>query len=129
MSGSFSTTGASHMILRVAELGLLDAVSSEQALREAERNLAAKLPVGLPAFRTLTKASVRWVADPSDEELRPFREQADAKDVPILTAAVRSGCSSLVTFNVGDYRGASIRVETPGDFLRRLRSVLEGLLE
>jgi hypothetical protein len=41
------------VILRMAEITLIDAVASQQIVSEAERNLAAKIPEALPAFRLL----------------------------------------------------------------------------
>jgi len=131
IAGSFSTTGASHRILRLAELGLIDAVSSAQAREEAERNLRSKLPSGFPAFSALVGAAVRWVREPSVEELERSRDQADEKDVPILAAAIAAGCSTLITLNVRDYRplAGSIAVDKPGDFVRRLREQLAKMAE
>jgi predicted nucleic acid-binding protein len=63
LAGSASTTGASHLILQLSELGLIDAVGSEQVRREVERNLKRKLPAALPDFRLLAGAAVRWVDD------------------------------------------------------------------
>jgi predicted nucleic acid-binding protein len=131
IAGSASTTGAAHAILQLGELGLIQLISSAQARREVERNLLAKLPAALPAFRLLSQAALTWVEDPTPEEAEPFAELAHPKDVPILAAAVRAGCESLVTFNVRDYHPApgSILVETPGQFLRRLRSLLAELYQ
>jgi predicted nucleic acid-binding protein len=129
IGGSASTTGASHIVLRLGELGLIDAVSSAQVRREVERNLAAKLPAALPAFRLLADAACRWVVDPDEAQLAAVRDQAHAKDVPILAAAVASGCEWLLTFNTKDFRprGKTIRVMTPGDFIQALRGLLEDL--
>lgn len=131
VAGSFSTTGASHLILRLAELGLIDAVSSAQAREEAERNLRSKLPAGLAGFRALTEAAVRWVSNADAASVERLRDQAHEKDVPILAAAVQAGCSSIVTHNVRDYApiSGSIRVNTPGDFMRQLRELLAKMVE
>lgn len=131
VAGSASTTGASHFLLRLAELGVIDAVSSEQAKAEAQRNLAAKLPAALPMFRALADAACRWVDDPPSERLEEVEDEADPKDVPILAAAVDAGCEALVTFNTRDYRpsGRGIRIEKPGEFLSRLRARLGELAE
>lgn len=131
ISGSFSTTGASHVILRLAEWGLIHAVSSEQVRREAERNLTAKLPAGLPGFRAIAGEAVRFVPDPSGDLVDRWRAHAHPKDAPILAAAIEAGCSVLVTFNVRDYRPPpdAIGVETPGEYLERLRTTLARLSE
>jgi predicted nucleic acid-binding protein len=130
LAGSASTTGASHLILQLSEIGLIDALACEQVRREVERDLERKLSAALPAFRLLAEAAVRWVADPKAEDGDSFRGQADDKDLPILVAAIREECQSLLTFNVRHYkpRGA-IRIERPGDFLGRLREHLAALPE
>jgi predicted nucleic acid-binding protein len=129
IGGSASTTGASHLVLRLSELGLTDAVSSAQVRSEVERNLAEKLPAALPAFRLLADAACRWVGDPDKTQLAAVRNQAHAKDIPILAAAVASECEWLLTFNTKDFRprGDTIRVSTPGDFIQALRGLLEEL--
>lgn len=129
MAGAASTTGASHLILQLGELGLLDARASRQVHREVERNLAKKIPGALPAFKLLANAAVQWVEDPSPEEVAARKGEADAKDLPILVAAIREGCGSLLTFNVRLYRpkGQWPRVEKPGGFVVRLREHLTTL--
>jgi predicted nucleic acid-binding protein len=131
IAGSASTTGAAHLVLRLAELGLLEAMSSGQVRIECERNLRSKLPAALPAFRILSEAACRWVEDPSPRAVGRLRGQADPKDLPILAAAVETGCTSLITFNVRDYhpRGNVIRIETPGQLIARLRGALARLAE
>lgn len=94
-----------------------------------ERNLAAKLPSALPAFGLLAEAAVRWVGNSRSHEIEKFRGEADDEDLPILVAAIKAGCDSLITFNVRHYRPAksSIRIENPGEFLIRLRKHLSQL--
>ncbi len=126
IAGSASTTCASHVILQLGELGLLDLVSSAQARSEVERNLTAKLPAALPAFRLIAQASCRWVADPPATDITSASGEAHPKDLPLLLAAALAGCQSLVTFNTRDYRPKrlTIQIETPGEFLARLRTHL-----
>jgi len=60
---------------------------------------------------------------------RQTKTAADAKDVPILIAAVREGCSWLVTFNVRHFRPGhpDVTVLPPGDFVLRVRGLLAAL--
>jgi hypothetical protein len=80
---------ASLVILRMAEITLIEAITSEQAVAEAERNLSAKLPAALPTFRLLVARCLHTVPDPSTEDLSPHIGAADPKDLPILVAAVQ----------------------------------------
>ena len=90
---------------------------------EAERNLEQKLPQALPAFRLILNRCLRVVPDPQPSELAPLADLADAKDLPILTAAVREGCPWLVTFNLRHFQPGhpDVTVLRPGDFVLRVR--------
>jgi hypothetical protein len=122
--------GASHVVLQMGEITLIDCVSSEQALKEVERNLAGKIPEKLHDFHLLVGRSLHIVGDPQPDELAAFEGQADPKDLPILVAAIKAGCSHLLTFNVRHFNPASpkIIVQPPSGFLLNVRSLL-GMLE
>lgn len=131
IAGSASTTGASHAILVLGELGIVEVVVSRQVVAEAERNISRKLPLALPAFRTIVEHACTMLDDPRAKTAKKFERQAHSKDVPILAAAVTAGCDSLITFNTRDFRPerGTIKIQTPGDFLSQLRHELEGLAE
>lgn len=118
--------GASLVMLRMAEITLIDALASEQVIAETERNLRAKLPQALPAFQMLVQRCLQIVPDPTASETERHAGKADAKDLPILVAALREGCPWLVTFNVRDYRPGdpAITVLSPGDFVQEIRHLL-----
>ena len=127
-AASPSDRSASTVILRLGDLTLVDAVVSEQVVAEAERNLSAKVPAALPAFRELAAACVRVVADPTAAEVRALGGRADPKDLPILAAAVRERCDVLVTFNGQDFRPGhpDVEVVTPGILVQRVRRRVAG---
>lgn len=125
---------ASLVVLRLGELTLLDAVTSEQAMTECERNLQAKLPKplverALPAFRHLVSRALRVVQDPKPEEVNVYAGKAHPKDLPLLVSALREGCPLLTTFNVKDYEPGDPNVEVlqPGALVRRVRALLAQL--
>jgi hypothetical protein len=122
--------GASHVVLRMGEITLIECVSSEQAVIEVERNLADKIPGKLPDFQLLVSRSLHIVSDPQPGHLAAFKGQADPKDLPILVAAMNEGCSHLLTFNVRHFTPTSpkITVQPPSGFLLAVRSLL-GMLE
>ena len=124
-----SEHGASHVVLRMGEITLIDCVTSEQVVTEVERNLAEKLPDKLSEFHLLANRSLRIVCDPHPDDLAPLRGQADPKDLPILVAALRERCPYLLTFNVRHFTPASdlIKVLRPGEFLLSVRSLLSML--
>ncbi len=130
-AGAASPTehGASLLILRLGELALIRAVTSEQVITEAERNLAAKIPGALPMFRLLVQRALTAVPNPIPGEVVTHAGLADPKDLPILVAALQTKCPWLVTFNVRHYRPGhpDVRVVRPGEFIRQIREVLAHL--
>jgi len=127
-AGAASATGASHLILQLGELGVIELGVPEQAVIEAERNLRAKLPAALPAFRTMVDACTTRLPMSSRRAAALLARSGDAdpKDAPILAAAIAGECRWLVTFNVRDYRTERVRVSEPGPFVESLRAQLAG---
>ncbi len=87
-AASPSEHGASLLILRLGELTLIEAVTSEQVLTEAERNLKAKLPEALPLFRLLVERALTVIPSPAAEDVAIHEGRAHPKDLPILVAAL-----------------------------------------
>ncbi|MBS1250707.1 MAG: hypothetical protein MAG431_02302 [Chloroflexi bacterium] len=131
-AGAASPTerGASLVTLRLAEITLIDALTSQQAIVEANRNLSEKLPHKLPEFRLIVSRCLQVVPDPKPEDLIPYKGAADLKDLPILIAAVREHCPYLVTFNVRHFQPGheSVKVLRPGDFVLSIRDQLSHLM-
>jgi predicted nucleic acid-binding protein len=122
--------GASLVILRMAEITLIDAITSEQVIAETERNLTAKLPQALSRFRLLVDRCLQVVPDPSSEDLSKHVGSADPKDLPILIAALRESCPWLVTFNVRHFEPGhpDVQILRPGEFVLRVRDLLTRLV-
>jgi hypothetical protein len=120
---------ASNLILRMAELTLIETITSTQVITEAERNLIDKIPKALPAFRLLVSHSLKIVEDPDPALLDSHRGLANPEDLPILVAAVREDCSLLTSFNVRHYQPGhpSVSVLKPGDLVLRIRYLLARL--
>jgi hypothetical protein len=118
--------GASHVVLRMGEITLIDCISSEQAVKEVERNLAEKIPEKLPDFHLLVSRSLRIIGDPQPNDLIAYEGQADPKDLAILVAALKEGCSYLLGFNVRHFTPTTpdILVQQPSGFLITVRSLL-----
>lgn len=128
-AASGSEHGASLILLRMAELTLIEAIASEQVISEPERNVTVKIPVALPAFRMLVSRSLIVVSTPTSAERKQHMGLADAKDLSILVAALRERCPWLVTFNVRHFQPGhpEVTVLPPGDFLQRVRHLLANL--
>lgn len=131
IAGAASTTGASHILLRLSELTLLECVTCGHAIGEAERNLLAKLPAAVPAFRLIIDAAVRVLADASPSQCKALTGQAHVKDFPILAAAIAGKADYLSTFNTRHFRARETAplVLAPGLVLTRIRRSLARLVE
>lgn len=123
--------GASLVVLRMAEITLIDAVTSQQVIGEVERNLSTKLPAALPLFQVLVGRCLRVVPTSQAVDLTPHTGRADPADLPILVAALREDCPWLVTFNVRHFQPghSSVAVMRPSEFVQRIRHVLAYLNE
>ncbi len=128
-SASSSEHGASLVVLRMAEITLIEAIASQQVITEVERNLKEKVPKALPAFQMLVSRCLQVVADPTPVEVQAYAGLADDKDLPILVTAVQQNCPWLVTFNIRHFRPghADVTVLQPGNFLQQVRHTLANL--
>jgi len=124
-----SEHGASLVILRMAEITLLEAYTSHQVIEEVRRNLARLLPQAWPVMQTIIARCLTVTADPSEAEILPYAALAHEKDRPILVAALQAGCRWLVTFNMRHYQPGhpAIVVARPGEFLAQVRDLLSRL--
>lgn len=123
IAGSFSSKGASYILMQLAGLTLLDGRFSTEVRVEAERNVLNKSPSALPALRILLKEALVEGASPSADDLHTYVPFADAKDVPILASAIAQKCDYLVTLNMRNFwpPQEDILVLTPGNLLKELR--------
>ena len=87
------------------------------------------MPKALPVFHHLVNRCLRFVKDPEPEDLQPYKDLADPKDLPILVTALRETCPWLVTFNTRHYQPGhkNISVVNPGDLVLRIRDLLTQL--
>lgn len=124
IAGAASTTGASHILLQLSELTLLSCLTSQYAITEAERNLRAKLPAALPAFRLILQAAVEVTPAPPDAVVQSVADHAHIKDVPILAAAMWEKADFLATFNLRHFRPQQLPplILQPGKILARIRN-------
>lgn len=124
-----SAHSAGQVVLRLSEITLIDAVTSELALEECRRNLAEKLPDAMEAFELLRKRALDVMPAPSTDTVRRHAGRADWKDVPHLACALEHSCTYLVTYNTKDYAPGhpDVQVVRPGELVRRVRERLTGL--
>jgi predicted nucleic acid-binding protein len=135
IAGAAARTGASRAVLTLAEVGLFQVVVAEQVLQECQRNLTKKLPAALPVFNQLIAALKPVVQPmPSQDEMRPWLEVIEAKDAPILAAAMLAGSDRLLSLNTKDFtpavaERAGLVIQTPAQFIEDLRAIVQRALQ
>lgn len=135
IAGTDSQSGASNALLKMAEVGLFQLVVCEQMLDEAERNLRKKLPRSLPNFAAqMARLRLQILPDPTIEQVRPCKEIIEAKDTPILCAAIASGVDRFITLNTKDFtpdvaEQSGLTIQTPAEFVEELRRLITDNLE
>lgn len=117
---------ASLVVLRMAEITLIEAIASRQVIVEAERNLKEKFPLAFSTFNLLVDGCLTIVEDPGREDLLRHEGAADPKDLPILVAAIQHDCSWLVTHNSRHFLPGHPDVDMvePGALARRVCALL-----
>lgn len=134
LAGLAPPTGASSVVLALAEAELVTLVVSEQVLVEAERNLQEKLPRAIPEYqRFLATCPLERAVPPSPADVATARELIHPKDAPILAAAIVGEADYLVTPNREHSfddpevaRRSGLRIGTPADFLAWFRNEVQG---
>ncbi len=124
MAGSGSTSGASHLLLQLAEAGIIEGSISRQVVRECRKNIKDKLPEALTVFDKIISRSVTINNHPSPQLVSDLKGQAHPKDIPILASAVEAQARFLLTFNIRHYNPSPrtrIEIIKPGDLLEKIR--------
>ena len=105
-------------------------LTSQYAVNEAERNLAVKLPAATTPFKLILKAAVTVARPPTSSLVQSLADQAHAKDVPILAAAIANEAGFLATFNVRHFSPRKIPplIRRPGELVGHIRRSLVHLL-
>lgn len=79
-----SKFGASYVLLRMGEYTLLDCITPVQAVVEAERNLAKKLPNRVFQLRSIIEQCVQLCPIPSDNSWPNVKGRLASKTCPCL---------------------------------------------
>lgn len=130
IAGADSNSGASNIVLQLAEAGFFTLLVSRQVLDEAERNLRKKLPRALPNFAAqMSLIHLTIVPDPTPEETAVWEPIIEAKDAPILAAAVSANADRLITLNSKDFtpevaEQSGLIIQTPGAFIQEIRHII-----
>ena len=131
IAGADSRSGASHAVLMMAEIGLIQLVVSHQVLNEAERNIRKKLPRALSNFaEQMAYLNLEVHADPSWEEAARWESVIEPKDAPILAVAVAEKVNRILSLNTKDFTqnvaaACGIPIQTPAHFVQNIRTIID----
>ena len=127
IAGSAAQTGASFLLLQLAELRLIKGCISVRIRQECTGNIQSKLPEALPYFNAIIDRCFDKPIKVQKVFLSNVEGQAHPKDIPILAAALQAQVSYLVTFNIKHYfpdNDLNIKIVTPKELLREIRESL-----
>lgn len=130
IAGSASSTGASRVVLTMAEIGLFKLLVSEQVLEECQRNINKKLPKAMPVFNEIIdNTNLEVLPNPSLEKFSAYVDIIEPKDAPILAAALLVKADRLLSLNTKDFtqevaEKTGIIIQTPSEFIQDIRSII-----
>lgn len=134
IAGSASRTGASRVILAQAEFGMIQLVVTRQILDETERNIRRKLPQMLPLLsELLLNLNLHVLNDPEPSQYARWCSIIEAKDAPILEAAVQFAPNYFLTLNSKDFtpvvaQATSLVIQSPAEFVQHMRQIFSQYL-
>lgn len=99
-SACYSSTGASHEIIRQGYQNNLHIVLSEDVLLEVERNLGNKKPEALQLFQVFIATLPYRLVNPTIDEVKHAATYTELKDAPIVAAARKAQVDYLVSFDL-----------------------------
>jgi predicted nucleic acid-binding protein len=79
--------------------GSITLVISTLVLNETERNLSRKAPRAIPAFEMLRNLLTSRIVDPPDWLIDEVAEMVEAKDAPIVAAAIHGQATFLASYD------------------------------
>jgi predicted nucleic acid-binding protein len=130
IAGCGSKTGASRAVLTMAEIGLFKLVVSEQVMEECQRNFQKKLPAAIPIFTQIIAAIDPEIKpNPQPAESERWKTIIEAKDTPILAAAVLAKVDRLLSLNTKDFTAevaakSGLVIQTPAEFIGEVREIV-----
>lgn len=89
----------------------------------------------LPIFNQLLAViDVEIISDPTPDEIVRWAAIIEAKDAPILAAAVLAAADRLLTLNTKDFTlevavQSGLVIQTPGEFVQEIREIISSGLK
>ena len=136
IAGLLSPNGAAGELIRLAEVGGIRMVVSEDVIRESDAVLGRKFPDLISDSRRFWRSlSPDLASRCGAEELARFRSLLPTGDAAILCAAFRADVSAFVTWNTKDFMKVgvdqlvSVPIVIPSEGLRLIREWCESYLD
>lgn len=98
IAAAISAKGSARDLILCSMRGKLTLYISTLVLEETARNLARKAPVALPAFETL-RGLLTNIVDPDTPLVVRVAEVVEAKDAPIVAAAIKAEVTYLASYD------------------------------
>jgi len=127
IAAAISSRGSARDLINHGLQGTCTLVISSDVIEECERNLTAKAPRALPLFAAFV-ALLSHRVEPTKAAVHTVAETIEAKDAPIVAAAIAAKASFLATYDrkhllaksaeIGERFG--ITVATPDEILTAL---------
>jgi len=116
IAATASRKGASSVVLDLCGRGLLEALATQQVLREAERNIELKLgdDALLRFYQDIAEAGLSLVDPASPEAMNKYSAIIHPKDVHVLAAAIDGKAAFLLTLDRKHFMTPVLRRATPG---------------
>jgi len=134
-----SPKGAAGELVRLAEVGVIRMIVSQEVIIEADRVLSVKFPELIGESRKLWKyLSPEIASNPAAGQMKPFLEKLSKGDALILSAAHLAKVSVFVTWNTRDFMNPSVSLRktlvdfpivVPADCLKLFRIWIEAFLD
>ncbi len=99
-AATYSSTGGSRELIRLAIRGRIEVLASQDVLDETMRNLERKAPDKTQILMDfLDLLDLKIVPDPTKEEVREAEEHVVQKDAPIIAAVKKAEVDFFVTLD------------------------------
>jgi predicted nucleic acid-binding protein len=81
----------------------------------------------------MARLRLEILPDPTPEQVKPWQDSIEAKDAPILCAAVASHADRFITLNTKDFtpsvaEQSGLTIQTPAEFIEEIRQLVTGEL-
>ncbi|MEQ8672416.1 MAG: PIN domain-containing protein [Aggregatilineales bacterium] len=128
-SAIVSADGGSRELLKRHHRGEISLVMSDYVRLEVERNLSQKVSAKAGVMELLIDLLDMEIVHPQIDDVRKAMNYVEAKDAPIIAAALIANCTHLLTFDKQHLLGnenvakeSGLLVMTPGSLLQSLNT-------